>query len=728
VVSLDEFLVGLRSVAVLPQAEFLRLRSDVPADADEAYVARLANQLVDEGRLTPYQRDLLVDGQWRELCLGEYLVLEPIGKGGMGQVFLALHRHMHRRVALKRLRADVAERDEVVQRFQREIKTIARLSHPNIVTAHDAGEDHGMLYLVMEYVEGETLHELVKRDGQRSVAEAIEYVAQAASGLRAIHAAGIIHRDIKPSNLLRDRQGTLKILDLGLARITGPARGIPSDRGIDSLTQYDQVLGTVDYMAPEQAEGGREVDLRVDIYSLGCCLFYLLTGRPVYQRSSWLDCVLAHREAAIPSLCRARSDVPAALEGIFQRMVAKRPEDRFGSADELLAALAPRQEPDRGEEWAGDDADSQMAVAPYVPMIAAPRVSAVPGPGRRLWFVTGALIVGLLVVAIAWSLWPGDGERLSSEQGTQDTQATDAAPLTKAISLKKPLISLVGHTNTIECLAYLPNGTQLVSSDDDQRVLVWDLVEGQLRYQLAKGDDTGPALALDKSGTLLATAADNDVLKLWDLSTRTEVARLKGHHLVFSPAGGLLAAALNEDPIALYDTTTHENVGELVGHSAWVFALAFSDDGTTLVSGDEDGVLRVWDVERRAQRRALENDVQVNSIALAPGGNLAAAASADGVIRLWNIKTYQLEATLPTHEGVGWGTAFSHDGRLLASAGADGYVVLWDVFSRKQLRRWRAHEGEAVSVAFSPDDKHLASGGDDLVVNIWDLASQGPPH
>jgi DNA-binding response OmpR family regulator len=116
------------------------------------------------------------------------------------------------------------------------------------------------------------------------------------------------------------------------------------------------------------------------------------------------------------------------------------------------------------------------------------------------------------------------------------------------------------------------------------------------------------------------------------------------------------------------------------------------------------------------------------SLALAPGGNLAAAASADGVIRLWNIKTYQLEATLPTHVGVGWGTAFSHDGRLLASAGADGYVVLWDVFSRKQLRRWRAHDGEAVSVAFSPDDKHLASGGDDLVVNIGDLASQGPPH
>ncbi len=183
-VSLEEFFIGLRDVAVLPQAEFLRLRAEVPADGDEASVVRLAKELVDDGRLTPYQRDLLLQGRWRELCAGEYLLLEPIGRGGMGQVFLALHRHMHRRVALKQLRPDVAGLDEVTQRFQREIKTIARLSHPNVVTAYDAGEDHGMLYLVMEYVEGETLHELVKRDGRRSVAEAIEYVVQAARGLR----------------------------------------------------------------------------------------------------------------------------------------------------------------------------------------------------------------------------------------------------------------------------------------------------------------------------------------------------------------------------------------------------------------------------------------------------------------------------------------------------------------------------------------------------------------
>ena len=234
----------------------------------------------------------------------------------MGQVFLALHRHMHRRVALKRLRADVADQDEVVQRFQREIKTIAQLSHPNVVTAHDAGEDHGMLYLVMEYVEGETLHELVKRDGQRTIAEAVEYVAQAARGLP---------RSTPPGSFIATSS---RQICCAIARVrsrfwiwdshASPARrGIASDRPMDSLTHSDQVLGTVDYMAPEQAEGGREVDHRVDLYSLGCCFYYLLTGRPVFQRSSWLDCLLAHREAPPPSLCRADRKYRRTWTGFF---------------------------------------------------------------------------------------------------------------------------------------------------------------------------------------------------------------------------------------------------------------------------------------------------------------------------------------------------------------------------------------------------------------------------
>ncbi len=711
-VSLDEFLVGLRSLAVLPQAELLRLRSDHPTEADDVYVARLARRLVDDGRLTPYQRDQLLQGQWHGLCLGDYLVLEPIGQGGMGHVFLALHRPMHRRVALKRLRADVADKEGVVPRFQREIKTIAQLSHPNIIRAYDAGEAHGMLYLVMELVEGETLHDLLKRGHQFSVAEAVEYIAQAARGLRAIHAAGIIHRDIKPSNLLRDRQGTIKILDLGLARITNPALGILSEHPGEPLTQVDQVVGTVGYMAPEQAESGREIDHRVDLYSLGCCLFHLLTGQHVYERSSWLDCLLAHREAVPPSLSGVRPDVPAELDEIFQQLVAKRPEDRFGSADELLSALMPllHSDPAAGQEE--DDAESALDVVPYVPLVEPRRASS--RPDRRAWFAGGTAALAVLAAAAAWFFWPrGDG-------GEAGGLISTSKPPT-AVAAIEPAMSLVGHGNTVECLAFMPDGHQIVSSDDDQLVLVWDLAAGRLAYRLVQGDDTGPALALDSSGKLLATAAENDLLKLWDMAAKTVVARLKGHHVAFSRSGELLAAALHDDPIALYDMATRQNVGELVGHDAWVQALVFSDDGTTLISGDEYGVLRIWDVAHRTQRTAVTCDVQINSLVMLPAGDLVAGDCADGLVRIWNIKTYAQEAAWPAHEGPAWCATCSHDGRLLASAGADGNIVLWDLPARRRLLAWRAHQGESMSVAFSPDDRRLASGGDDLTVKLWDV-------
>ena len=718
-VSLDEFLVGLRSLAVLPQAEFLRLRSNHPTEADNAHVAQLAQRLVDDGRITPYQCDQLLQGQWHSLFLGEYLVLEPIGQGGMGQVFLALHRHMHRRVAIKRVRADLADKEGVVPRFQREIETIAQLSHPNVVRAYDAGEDHGMLYLVMEFVEGETLLDLMKRGHRFSLVEAVDHIAQAARGLRAIHAAGIIHRDIKPSNLLRDHQGTIKILDLGLARVTSPARGIVSDHAVEPLTQTNQVLGTVDYMAPEQAEGGREIDHRVDLYSLGCCLFHLLADRPVYPRGTWLDCLLAHREAALPSLCGVRPDVPAELDKVFQRLIAKRPEDRFGSADELLRALAPviRDESEAAE--ASEDAESDLAVVPYVPLIEPPFRARSLRTARRVWLAGFVGVLATLTFAAMWFWWP-DGDEQDPGQHAVVSPPPVSAPMLE------PILSLVGHTNTIECVAFLPGGTQLVSSDDDQQVLVWDLVAGQLGYRLAKGDDTGPALAVDDAGKWLATAADTDLLKWWDLSTRKVVTRLKGHHVAFSRAGDLLAAALHEDPIALYDTTAHQEVGELVGHGAWVCALVFSNDGTTLISGDEDGVLRLWDVPRRAQRKAVTCDVQINSLAVVPDQDCVAAGCADGWVRIWNIKTYELEASWPAHEGPAWGTACSHDGRLLASAGADGNIVVWDMSVRRQLVAWHAHEGESVAVTFSPDDKRLASGGDDQTVKLWDVEMLTP--
>jgi formylglycine-generating enzyme required for sulfatase activity/tRNA A-37 threonylcarbamoyl transferase component Bud32 len=294
--------------------------------------------------------------------LSQYKLLEPIGAGGMGQVFKAEHRHMKRLVAVKFLAPELLPSTAARARFQREIETVARLTHPNIVTAHDAGEEEGRAFLVMEYVEGQNLADLVKEQGPLSIEHALKYILDAARGLAHAHAAGIVHRDVKPANLLlasgggQPPEGPVKILDLGLARLHLPAR----EEGSPDLTGAGLVMGTATYMAPEQATNPHSADPRADIYSLGCCLYYLLAGHPPYAGQTTLDILLAHREQPIPSLVEARDDCPVAVDALFRKMVAKRPEDRPATMNAVIVALehlltnvVKARKENRGLVWLG---------------------------------------------------------------------------------------------------------------------------------------------------------------------------------------------------------------------------------------------------------------------------------------------------------------------------------------------------------------------------------------
>ncbi len=236
----------------------------------------------------------------------------------------------------------------LVGRFRREMKAVGALHHPNIVGAHDAGEAGGVHFLVMEYVAGKDLSTILKESGPLPVEQAISCTLQAARGLEFAHRKGIVHRDIKPANLLLDDDGTLKILDMGLARLDDNAHNLAAQEG---LTQTGQVMGTVDYMAPEQAFDTHRADAKADVYSLGCTLYRLLTGQNAYAGETIVQKILAHREKPIPSLCAARPEVPKKLDAVFQRMMAKEPEQRIGMSEVVqeLAALqsapgSPRDE------------------------------------------------------------------------------------------------------------------------------------------------------------------------------------------------------------------------------------------------------------------------------------------------------------------------------------------------------------------------------------------------
>ncbi len=269
----------------------------------------------------------------RGATLGKYVILDQLGQGGMGTVFRAEHRRMLREVALKVLSPDVLAAAQSVQRFHREVRVAAKLTHPNIVTAYDADEEQGIHFLVMEIVEGTSLAALVKAEGPLPVKKAVDHVVQAARGLEYAHSKGIVHRDIKPGNLMLDQFGTVKILDLGLARLdeSGPAAADITDTG--------NVMGTIDYLSPEQAVNTKNADQRSDIYSLGCTLWFLLAGKPIYGGQTPVERILAHRDRPVPSLRQVRNDVSMELESLFRQMVAKSPDDRHQTMGDVLKAF-----------------------------------------------------------------------------------------------------------------------------------------------------------------------------------------------------------------------------------------------------------------------------------------------------------------------------------------------------------------------------------------------------
>ncbi len=296
----------------------------------------LADRLVQAGLVTNFQAEQFLLGKWRGFTLGKYRVLERLGFGGTGTVYLCEHQVVRRRVAVKVLPVSKADNPAALGRFYREARAAGVLDHPNLVKAHDIDEENGLHFLVMEYVDGTSLQEIIARFGPLSIERAAHYTRQAALGLQAAHEGGLIHRDIKPANILLDRQGVVRVLDLGLARFF-------CDEDDPLTLKYDEknVLGTADYVAPEQALNSHEVDIRADIYSLGATCYFLLAGQPPFPGGKAAQKLIWHQVRTPTPVRQLRHEVPAELSAVVDRMLAKDPRQRYQTPAEVVEALAP---------------------------------------------------------------------------------------------------------------------------------------------------------------------------------------------------------------------------------------------------------------------------------------------------------------------------------------------------------------------------------------------------
>ncbi len=598
--------------------------------------------------------------------VGDYTIVGSVGSGGVGQVFKVEHNITRRVEAMKVLLAGRVESSAPAQRFEREIKLQAKLDHPNIASVHNAFWATDQLVMVMELVEGRSLDKIID-EGPVKTSVALRYAMQCLRALEYAHGQGITHRDIKPENIMVTPGGRVKLMDFGLAK----------ERTDPRLTQVGAVVGSLYYISPEQARGSDEFDHRTDIYSFGCVLYEMVTGRRPFEYDSSFALLQAAVSETPPPVAEIVPEFPKSFEGVIAKAMAKDPDDRFQSARELRLAL----------EAVVRDPSAAVAV-PASQSSSAIRESLTPAQKssrvRRMAFVASGL---LAVVYLGLS---------ALSKTTVADEVSNYSELDADIVALQPRVA--GRTD-YEALLTLALGQK-----------AW-------------------SMAFSADGRRLAAATADSAVKVVDVIEGKVVASLRGHEdqavdVEFSPDGRYLASAGWDGSAQLWDVRAYVNVRRL-SHMEKVTAVAFSRDSRLLATGSADDSIRVWDLANLGESAVLPGpDDGPTALAFSPLASLLVAVSKEGGARLWAMQQGTEEA-LEGRESGSTAVSIGPSGLQLAAAGSN-LVTIWDIPSRSVAREISA-PGWIYALEQTEEGVWLAlavPGSEPNTAKVWNLATE----
>jgi hypothetical protein len=626
--------------------------------------------------------------------LGHFDVTRLIGRGGMGFVFEGHDRYLHRTVALKVLDPQLANDEVSRQRFCREARAAASITHDHVVPVYQVEKmaDGKLPFLVMQLIQGETLEKKLSRDGKLPLVDILRIGLQTSAALAAAHSQGVIHRDLKPSNILLDASsGRAKLTDFGLARCIEDL----------SLTRTGFVAGTPLYMSPEQALG-EALDERSDLFSLGAVLYEMSTGRPPFRGATPLAVLKQITDRPASPARTLNPELPAWLNDLIQQLLSKRPDQRPISAAYVAEELAKRL----------------SAFEPVSPV----QIPAVHTSGacetvmrqhrRSRWLAAiGGMALGAVVMM---------GLVMAFQKGQTVTTADPAREVGPPA-----LATLEGNAGPIWSVEFTPDGSRLVTAVDNGTVKIWDVAKRKPDSTLNVHDGATWATSVSPDGKLLATGHDDGSVHIIDLNSGETVRSFKAEGpirtLKFAPMGTSLAVGTRSGHLALWNAVTGEKSTSFVGHKGTITHVTFSHDGSTLGSAGGDSTARIWNVATGRERTEITGHTGgVYGISFSADDSLVATGGWDRVVRIWDSASGKPLGTLEGHTSDVWAVEFAPSGHLLASVGEDRDVRLWDARKLKEIPTLVGHTGTIYAMAFSKEGL-LATAGRDGTTRLWKI-------